>query len=63
MRFNKRWVFLSPPGTTETKLLLAKAAVPSQELAISNQTGGRVFLFLSTDDFWSDYNTMLECGV
>jgi len=54
----KRWVLVAPRGSTGTDLLLAKADSPSQELAIGNQTGGRVFLFLHTDDFWHDYNEM-----
>ena len=56
----KRWVIVSPPGATECSLLLAKAASHEQEERIGNQTGGRVFLFLFTDDFWRDYNKMLE---
>lgn len=55
----KRWVMVAPPGATECCLLLAKAASPSQKEAIGNQTGGRVFLFLHTDDFWRDYNEMV----
>jgi catechol 2,3-dioxygenase-like lactoylglutathione lyase family enzyme len=54
----KRWVLVAPRGSTGTNLLLAKADSPAQELAIGNQTGGRVFLFLHTDDFWRDYNEM-----
>lgn len=60
---DKRWVLVSPPGSTGPKLLLARATTPEQEHAIGNQTGGRVFLFLSTDDFWRDYNRMRERGV
>jgi catechol 2,3-dioxygenase-like lactoylglutathione lyase family enzyme len=59
----KRWVLVAPRGSTGTNLLLAKADSPSQELAIGNQTGGRVFLFLHTDDFWRDYNAMQTRGV
>jgi catechol 2,3-dioxygenase-like lactoylglutathione lyase family enzyme len=60
---DKRWVLVTPRGSTGTNLLLAKADSPSQELAIGNQTGGRVFLFLHTDDFWRDYNEMKTRGV
>tara|TARA_Y100001933_G_scaffold102253_1_gene102845 strand:- start:1225 stop:1647 length:423 start_codon:yes stop_codon:yes gene_type:complete len=56
----KRWVVVSPPGATECTLLLAKAANEKQLQSVGNQSGGRVFLFLFTDDFWRDYNTMLE---
>ena len=59
----KRWVLVAPRGSTGINLLLAKADSPSQELAIGNQTGGRVFLFLHTDDFWRDYNEMKSRGV
>jgi catechol 2,3-dioxygenase-like lactoylglutathione lyase family enzyme len=57
---NKRWVMVAPPGAKECCLLLAKAANDEQEKSIGNQTGGRVFLFLFTDDFWRDYNKMVE---
>jgi catechol 2,3-dioxygenase-like lactoylglutathione lyase family enzyme len=60
---DKRWVVVSPPGSNGTTLLLAKASKPEQELFIGNQTGGRVFLFLNTDDFWRDYNEMLSGGI
>ena len=61
---DKRWVLIAPRGSsTGTNLLLAKADSPTQELAIGNQTGGRVFLFLHTDDFWRDYNEMKTRGV
>ena len=60
---NKRWVLVSPPGPTGTSILLARATSPEQESFIGNQTGGRVFLFLSTDDFWRDYNDMLSVGI
>ena len=53
---NKRWVVVTPPGSTGTTLLLARASTPEQTEFIGNQTGGRVFLFLETDDFWRDYN-------
>ena len=59
----KRWVVVSPPGSSETRLLLAKAASPLQESSIGNQTGGRVFLFLHTDDLWRDYESMKANGV
>ena len=59
----KRWVLIAPPGSGECCLLLAKASSPPQELCIGNQTGGHVFLFLHTDDFWRDYNNMQTCGV
>jgi catechol 2,3-dioxygenase-like lactoylglutathione lyase family enzyme len=59
----KRWVVVAPDGSTGTSLLLAKAATPEQESRIGNQTGGRVFLFLQTSDFWDDYNHMQSCGV
>ena len=52
---DKRWVVVSPPNSAGVTLLLAKASGPEQETRIGNQTGGRVFLFLSTDDFWRDY--------
>ena len=54
----KRWVLVAPPGGEGTHLLLACAATPEQETRIGNQTGGRVFLFLQTDDFWRDYREM-----
>ena len=59
----KRWVILKPPGSDGTGLLLAKAASPAQLQAIGNQTGGRVFLFLHTDDFWRDYHDYRNNGV
>jgi catechol 2,3-dioxygenase-like lactoylglutathione lyase family enzyme len=59
----KRWVRVAPTGATGTALLLAKAATPSQELAIGNQTGGRVFMFLHTDDFERDFAQMKAHGV
>jgi catechol 2,3-dioxygenase-like lactoylglutathione lyase family enzyme len=59
----KRWVLVAPPGSHGTSLLLAKAATPVQESRVGNQTGGRVFLFLHTDDFWRDYNEMIARNV
>lgn len=56
---HKRWILIAPPGSQGTSLLLAKAATPEQSARIGNQTGGRVFLFLHTDDFWRDYNEMI----
>ena len=55
---DKRWVLIAPPGSQGTSLLLARAATPEQVSRIGNQTGGRVFLFLHTDDFWRDYHEM-----
>ena len=60
---DKRWVLVAPPGSTGTALLLARATTPEQEAAIGCQTGGRVFLFLQTDDFWRDYNEMRAKGI
>ncbi|MBI3150535.1 MAG: VOC family protein [Chloroflexi bacterium] len=60
---DKRWVVVAPPGSTGTTLLLARAATPEQETFIGRQTGGRVFLFLHTDDFWRDYNEMVSLGI
>ena len=60
---DKRWVLVAPPGSSQTKLLLARAVGEEQTSRIGNQTGGRVFLFLSTDDFWRDYNRMTAAGV
>lgn len=59
----KRWVLVAPPGTSECCLLLAKAVDDQQESRVGNQTGGRVFLFLFTDDFWRDYQRMLADGI
>jgi len=56
----KRWVVVNPPGSTGCSLLLAKAGDDKQLSYVGNQTGGRVFLFLHTDDFWRDYNKMIE---
>lgn len=60
---DKRWVVVAPPGSAGATLLLARAASPKQEQFIGNQSGGRVFMFLQTDDFWRDYNKMLERGI
>ena len=60
---NKRWVVVAPPGATESHLLLARASSPEQTSRIGNQTGGRVFLFLHTDDFSRDYQKYSEKGV
>lgn len=60
---SKRWVVVSPPGATECQLLLARASSPDQESRIGRQTGGRVFLFLYTDDFWRDYEAYRSRGV
>ncbi len=59
----KRWVLVSPPGPGGASLLLAKAASPRQLERVGDQTGGRVFLFLHTDDFWRDYQAMRGKGV
>ena len=58
----KRWVRVAPPGS-EAMLLLARAANPEQKRAVGNQTGGRVFLFLETGDFWRDYRDLKGRGV
>ena len=60
---NKRWVVVAPPGSTDTTLLLARASTPEQEAFIGDQAGGRVFLFLQTDDFWRDYREMVSLGI
>lgn len=60
---DKRWVVVSPPNSNGTTLLLARASKPEQLPFIGNQTGGRVFLFLNTDDFWRDYNEMVSNGI
>jgi catechol 2,3-dioxygenase-like lactoylglutathione lyase family enzyme len=60
---DKRWVLVAPPGSDATALLLARASTPEQEKFIGNQAGGRVFLFLSTDDFWRDYNRMISLKI
>lgn len=60
---DKRWVVVAPPGSSGTNLLLARATTPEQTAVIGQQTGGRVFLFLQTDDFWRDYHNMLAAGI
>lgn len=60
---DKRWVMLAPKGAKECCLLLAKASNEEQASFVGNQTGGRVFLFLYTDDFWRDYEKMKSRGV
>jgi catechol 2,3-dioxygenase-like lactoylglutathione lyase family enzyme len=60
---DKRWVTIAPPNSTGTTILLARASKPEQIEFIGNQAGGRVFLFLNTDDFWRDYNEMNEKGI
>lgn len=59
----KRWVVISPPGATESRLLLARASTPEQQAFIGSQTGGRVFLFLYTDNFWRDYQHYKSQGI
>lgn len=59
----KRWVRVAPPGATETSLLLARAVGSEQQAAVGRQSGGRVFLFLHTDDFWRDYEAFRARGV
>jgi catechol 2,3-dioxygenase-like lactoylglutathione lyase family enzyme len=60
---DKRWVVVAPPGAVGSRLLLARAAGAEQASRIGNQTGGRVFLFLHTDDFWRDFHTYKARGV
>ncbi|OHU85406.1 MULTISPECIES: VOC family protein [Pseudoalteromonas] len=60
---NKRWVVIAPPGSKGASILLAKASNEAQAQYIGKQTGGRVFLFLCTDDFWRDYDNMCNQGV
>lgn len=60
---NKRWVVVAPPHSPGASLLLARASSPEQHALVGNQTGGRVFLFLQTDDFWRDYNRFAAAGV
>ncbi len=60
---DKRWVVVAPPGSGGTSLLLARASSADQTPFIGRQTGGRVFLFLETDDFWRDYNAMIAEGI
>ena len=60
---DKRWVIVAPPGSTGSTLLLARASTYEQQAFIGNQSGGRVFLFLATDDFWRDYENMVSQGI
>ena len=61
---DKRWVLVAPPGAAGgSALLLARAEGPAQLASVGNQTGGRVFLFLTTDDFWRDYHAMQSRGI
>ncbi|MCB8820338.1 VOC family protein [Microvirga rosea] len=60
---DKRWVVVKPPGDGQTSLLLARASSPEQEKFIGNQAGGRIFLFLRTDDFQRDYRAMVGAGI
>jgi catechol 2,3-dioxygenase-like lactoylglutathione lyase family enzyme len=60
---SKRWVVVAPKGARETQILLARAVGDEQSSRIGNQTGGRVFLFLHTDDFWRDYRAYQSHGV
>ncbi len=60
---DKRWVIVAPPGSQGATLLLAQAGKPEQTAFIGNQAGGRVFLFLRTDDFWRDYRRMVSIGI
>ena len=59
----KRWVVVAPPGSSRSRLLLARASTPEQQSRVGNQTGGRVFLFLHTDNFWRDYESYRARGV
>jgi catechol 2,3-dioxygenase-like lactoylglutathione lyase family enzyme len=60
---DKRWVVVAPRGAGDCRLLLARASTPEQLARVGSQTGGRVFLFLSTDDFWRDYEDYKAKGV
>ena len=60
---DKRWVVVAPPGSSGTTLLLARASTPEQMRFVGNQAGGRVFLFLETDDFWRDHAAMTAAGI
>jgi catechol 2,3-dioxygenase-like lactoylglutathione lyase family enzyme len=60
---DKRWVIVAPPNCIESRLLLARAANDEQASRVGNQTGGRVFMFLLTDDFWRDYKNYQSKGV
>lgn len=59
----KRWVLVAPQSSTESSLLLAEPADAAQALSLGNQAGGRVFMFLQTDDFWRDYHRYKQRGV
>lgn len=59
----KRWVRMAPPGSEAPQILLARAVNPRQTARVGDQSGGRVFLFLHTDDFWRDYRAMQQAGV
>ena len=60
---DKRWVVVAPPGSTESRILLARAVGDEQSSRVGDQTGGRVFLFLFTDDFWRDFESYKTKGV
>lgn len=60
---NKRWVVVAPPGSSGTTIVLARASTPGQEMFVGNQAGGRVFLFLRTDDLRRDYEAMVAEGI
>jgi catechol 2,3-dioxygenase-like lactoylglutathione lyase family enzyme len=60
---NKRWVLVAPPGSDGCFVLLAKAASKEQQECVGNQTGGRVFLFLYTDNFKRDYQNLIDQGI
>ena len=60
---DKRWVVVAPPGSSGTSLLLVRASSPEQQGFVGNQTGGRVFLFLNTDDFWRDHARLVSLGI
>lgn len=60
---DKRWVVVAPPGSCGTTILLARPSNKEQYDFVGNQTGGRVFLFLNSDDFWRDYNDMVSKGI
>ena len=60
---DKRWAVVSPPNSNDVTLLLSRAPKPEKNNFVGNQTGGRVFLFLNTDDFWRDYKRMLSDGI
>jgi catechol 2,3-dioxygenase-like lactoylglutathione lyase family enzyme len=60
---DKRWVLVRPPSSIGTNILLARPSTPEQTAFVGNQTGGRVTFFLSTEDFWRDYRSMLAAGI